>query len=154
MALHHPNCEICARFSDIEQGKHPGFISELPTGFFVLGDSQQWRGYCLLLCKTPVADLEELDWPVRLQFLRDVALCSQAVADVARPHKMNVESLGNVVPHLHFHFFPRYLTEPEPLQPVWGQMNPTEETALDEETDGELMEQLRREIERLRATRL
>jgi len=154
MALHHPNCEICARFQIIERGEHVGFISELPTGFFVMGDSQQWRGYCLLLCKTPVPDLEELDWPARLEFLRDVALCSEAVANVVCPHKMNVESLGNAVPHLHFHFFPRYLTEPEPMKPVWSQMNPTEETALDAENDGELMEQLRAEIGRLKATRL
>jgi len=153
MALHPANCEICARFPDIQRGQHPGFISELPTGFFVLGDSQQWRGYCLLLCKTPVADLEELGWPARLQFLRDVALCSEAVANVLRPHKMNVESLGNAVPHLHFHFFPRYLTETDPTKPVWSQMNPTEETALDAEGDGELMEQLRREIGRLTRSR-
>jgi len=32
-------------------------------------------------------------------------------------------------------------------------MNPTEETALDEEIDGELMERLRGEIERLKTTR-
>lgn len=118
----------------------------------MLGGSQQWRGYCLLLCKTPVPDLEELDWPSRLQFLRDVALCSEAVFNVLKPHKMNVESLGNVVPHLHFHFFPRYLTELEPTQPVWAQQN--DETPFDSENDGELREQLKREIERLKEERI
>jgi diadenosine tetraphosphate (Ap4A) HIT family hydrolase len=154
MAQHPTNCEICARIEGIKNSAHPGFICELPTGFFVLGDSQQWRGYALLLCKTPVADLEELPWPARLEFLRDLALCSEAVANVIHPHKMNVESLGNAVPHLHFHLFPRYLTEEEPTKPVWLQTNPTEETALDSQRDSELLSQLRSEIERLLQARL
>ena len=154
MAQHPAPCELCARLEDLRRGAHPGFLAELPTGFWVLGDSQQWRGYSLLLCKTPVPDLEELSWNGRLEFLRDVALCSEAASNVLRPHKMNVESLGNVVPHLHFHLFPRYLTELEPLRPVWGQMNPTEETALDVEQDAQLIVQLKREIERLKEERL
>lgn len=154
MAQHPSRCEICARIQDIERGAHPGFIAQLPTGFFVLGDSQQWRGYALLLCKTPVPDLEELPWHARLEFLRDLALCSEAVFNVVHPHKMNVESLGNAVPHLHFHLFPRYLTELEPTKPVWLQTNPTDETALDPETDAELVAQLRSEIERLQRERV
>lgn len=153
MAQHPANCEICARIQDIEAGADSGLIARLPTGFFVLGDSQQWRGYALLLCKTPVPDLEELEWSARLDFLRDVALCSEALFNVLRPHKMNVESLGNGVPHLHFHLFPRYVTEIEPTKPVWVQMNPTEETALDPERDGELVAQLKSEIERLQRER-
>ncbi len=154
MAQHPTNCEICARIQDIKQGAHSGFIAQLPTGFFVLGDSQQWHGYALLLCKTPVPDLEELPWQMRLDFLRDVALCSEAVANVVRPHKMNVESLGNAVPHLHFHLFPRYLTEVEPTKPVWVQTSPTEETALDAQSAGELLALLREEIERLQRERI
>ena len=153
MAQHPANCEICARIHDIEAGAHSGLIARLPTGYFVLGDSQQWRGYALLLCNTPVPDLEELEWESRLEFLRDVALCSEAVSNVLRPHKMNVESLGNGVPHLHFHLFPRYVTEIEPTKPVWVQMNPTDETALDLERDGELLLLLRHEIERLQGAR-
>ena len=153
MAQHPANCEICQRLQDIEQGEHPGFIAHLPTGDFVLGDSQQFRGYSLLLCRTPVADLEDLDWKERLDFLRDVALCSEAVAGVLKPHKMNVESLGNMVPHLHFHLFPRQLDETDPLKPVWVQTN-ANAPALDGERDRELIEALRREIERLQAERL
>ena len=154
MAQHPASCEICARIESIQNGSHPGFLAELPTGFFVLGDSQQWRGYALLLCKTPVADLEELPWNSRLEFLRDLALCSEAVFNILKPHKMNVESLGNLVPHLHFHVFPRYLTELEPTKPVWVQLNPTEEVALDTQIERELIAQLKREIERLQSERV
>jgi diadenosine tetraphosphate (Ap4A) HIT family hydrolase len=32
---------------------------------------------------------------------------------------MNYELLGNQVPHLHWHLFPRYRDDPNRLQPVW-----------------------------------
>lgn len=153
MAHHPANCELCQRLESIEHGEHPGFIAHLPTGAFVLGDSQQFRGYSLLLCNTPVPDIEDLPWQARLDFLRDAALCSEAVATVLKPHKMNVESLGNMVPHLHFHFFPRQSSEPDPLKPVWLQTHPDAPT-LDATRDADLILALRHEIERLKLERL
>jgi diadenosine tetraphosphate (Ap4A) HIT family hydrolase len=32
---------------------------------------------------------------------------------------LNYELLGNQVPHLHWHLFPRYRDDPEALKPVW-----------------------------------
>ena len=147
MAYHPAPCDICARIEAIQLGDTAPLIHELPTGFFVLGDSQQFPGYALLLCKTPIADLEELPWDARLAFLRDLALCSQAVFDVVRPHKMNVESLGNVVPHLHFHLFPRQLSEAAPTKPVWLGQN--DATPFDPARDGALVARLRTRIEEL-----
>lgn len=119
MAQHPDFCEICTRISDIQAGRNPGFIAELATGYAVLGDSQFFRGYTLFYCKAPAPDLEDLPRELRFEFLREMALVSQAVASVVKPHKMNVESLGNMVPHLHFHLFPRFLEEDEPTKPVW-----------------------------------
>ena len=150
----HPNpCEICERLEQIERGEHPGFVAHLESGALVLGDSQQFPGYALLLCYSPVPDLEDLDWQARLEFLRDLALCSEALSNVVHPHKMNVESLGNMVPHLHFHLFPRHETEAEPQKPVWVQMNP-DAPELDAARDAGLIEKLRLEIGRLQRERI
>jgi diadenosine tetraphosphate (Ap4A) HIT family hydrolase len=149
MANHPAECEICARIEDIRAGNHPGFLAELPTGYAVLGDSQFFRGYTIFLCKDAAPDLEDLPRERRFQFLREMALVSEAVSRVLKPHKMNVESLGNMVPHLHFHLFPRTLDEKEPLKPVWLVMPSVEDAAkyaLDVARDGELIEALRREI--------
>lgn len=142
----HPNpCEICERIARIERGEDPGFLAELPSGYAVLGNSQFFRGYCLLLCRQPVADLEELDADFRAQFLSDMAHLSAAVSSVVQPHKINLESLGNVVPHLHWHVFPRQLTEAEPTQPVWLVMPPADDAqfAFDAARDAQLIENLR-----------
>ena len=150
MAKHPTPCEICTRLEAMQLGDTAQLIAELPSGFFVMGDSQQFPGYSLLLSKTPVADLEELSWDARLAFLRDLALCSQAVFDVVQPHKMNVESLGNLVPHLHFHLFPRQLTEAEPTKPVWLQQN--DATPFDLARDVGLIGLLRARVEELART--
>jgi diadenosine tetraphosphate (Ap4A) HIT family hydrolase len=34
-----------------------------------------------------------------------------------RPLKMNYETLGNSLPHLHTHLIPRFTTDPRPGQP-------------------------------------
>lgn len=149
MAQHPADCEICARINDIKANNHPGFIAELPTGYVVLGDSQFFRGYTLFLCKTPAPDLEDLPLSLRFQYLREMALVSEAVSHVLQPHKMNVESLGNMVPHLHFHLFPRFTTENEPTKPVWvcaPQGEAAAKYALDAARDKDLISQIRAQI--------
>lgn len=146
MAQHPTDCEICARIQDIKSGNHSGFLAELATGYAILGDSQFFRGYTVFWCKRPAPDLEDLPRDFRFQFLREMALVSEAVASVVKPHKMNVESLGNIVPHLHFHLFPRSLGETEPLKPVWlcaPQGEAAAKYAFDAARDGALILELR-----------
>ena len=119
MAQHQDHCEICERLAQCAAGKHPGLIAERETGYAVLGDSQYFRGYSLLLCKSPATELDELAPDVRRKFLEEMALLAQAVRNVVQPYKLNYECLGNLVHHLHWHIFPRYEDDPQREQPVW-----------------------------------
>jgi diadenosine tetraphosphate (Ap4A) HIT family hydrolase len=54
-----------------------------------------------------------------------------AVREVMQPLKVNVASLGNVVPHLHWHVIPRYADDAHFPAPVWAQaQRTTDETVL------------------------
>ena len=152
MADHQSECEICDRIAQCRRGDHPGFIAEMETGFAVLGDSQLFRGYSLLLCKDPVTELDELPRDRRLKHLEEMALLAEAVRNVVKPHKINYECLGTMVHHIHWHLFPRRLSEPEPLKPVWVQMDSANapENRLDPVRDGPLIADLRAELARLR----
>jgi diadenosine tetraphosphate (Ap4A) HIT family hydrolase len=44
---------------------------------------------------------------------------------------MNTCSLGNVVDHIHWHFFPRYKDDPDFKNPPWLQMDKFESARLD-----------------------
>ncbi len=155
MARHQDNCEICAKIGMCREGRHPGLIAELDTGYAVLGDSQQFRGYSLLLSKTPATELGELEAGVRARFLEEMAQLSMAVAFVVKPHKLNYESLGNLVHHLHWHVFPRQLTDADPKAPVWGQMHKAgseeaERDRLDPAKHSGLIGEIRSALERIR----
>lgn len=154
MAHHQNPCDICEQITQIQRGEHPRFVAELEAGYVVLGDSQFFRGYTLFLCKHPAPDLEDLPRDLRARFVDEMMQVSEALSRIVKPHKMNIESLGNVVPHLHWHLFPRQIMEADPMKPVWL-VQPSEaealEWAFDEERDGELVIQLRRELEKVRA---
>ena len=48
-----------------------------------------------------------------------VEVSRNGTSGIFAPLKLNVESLGNQVPHLHWHLFPRRADDPEKLKPVW-----------------------------------
>jgi hypothetical protein len=48
-----------------------------------------------------------------------MATLALAIEECYRPHKLNYELLGNQVPHLHWHLFPRSADDPDRLRPVW-----------------------------------
>lgn len=153
---HQPNCEICDRLALCRAGQHPGFIAELDTAVAVLGDSQQFRGYSLLLCKTPATELHELPKAVRLRFLEEMSQLAEAVARAVKPFKLNYECLGNMVHHLHFHIFPRHPGEAQPTMPVWGQMHApgspeARRDSLDPATHADLIRLIRHELRSIRA---
>ncbi len=57
--------------------------------------------------------------PARTAFLEEMVVLEQAIAKTFQPRKMNCELLGNQVPHLHWHLFPRSSDDPETLKAVW-----------------------------------
>lgn len=84
-----------------------------------LGEFQFYRGYCLLVSRRHATELSGLSVEERTAYLEEMCLLAKAIETAFRPHKMNYELLGNKVPHLHWHLFPRYLQDPNHLKPVW-----------------------------------
>lgn len=155
MASHQDNCEICARLAQCRAGTHPGLIAELDTGFAVLGNSQQFEGYSLLLCKEPVTELDQLPSPMRLRHLEEMAQLASAVGRATGAWKLNYEALGNVVHHMHWHVFPRRESDAAPRAPVWTQMHapgstPAERDRLDPERHAPLIRAIRDQLKHIR----
>lgn len=113
------DCGICQRIAHIKHKTNPHFVAELQTGYVVMGDHQLFRGYALLLCKEHKAELHELDHTVRMKFLEEMSALAEAVFSCFQPVKLNYELLGNSMPHMHWHIFPRHADDPRPIGPVW-----------------------------------
>ena len=150
MAQHTLPCPICDQIELCRSGTHPRLIAEMPSGWAVLGQSQLFRGYSLLLCKTPVTELHELPIEARQQFSNDMSLLAQAVWDVTQPRKLNYEALGNQAAHFHWHILPRHNDDAHPSQPVWTFWDQSDSKYFyDDERDGELIIQLRLRLQDL-----
>jgi diadenosine tetraphosphate (Ap4A) HIT family hydrolase len=55
----------------------------------------------------------------RIAFLNEMCLLARAIELAFQPRKLNYELLGNQVPHLHWHLFPRSGADPDVFKPVW-----------------------------------
>ena len=117
MLRRHPTL-IHERVELSRAGHNPTVICKMPSGWAVLGDYQFMRGYSLLLPDPVVPDLNDLDRPARLRFLFDMSLLGEAVSACTTAYRVNYEILGNTVPALHAHVWPRFLDEPEEFRLV------------------------------------
>lgn len=66
------------RISAANRGENPMVITELKSGFAVIGDTQFLPGYCLLLPYKNFSSLNELDYQQRTEYLLDMTLIGDA----------------------------------------------------------------------------
>ncbi len=113
------NCLICQRIEAIKKGENPYFVTELEACYVVLGDSQFYKGYTLLLAKDHKAELNLLRKDTQKKLMEELILVGEAIYKLFNPKKLNYELLGNEHSHVHWHIFPRYKDDPNPKMPVW-----------------------------------
>jgi diadenosine tetraphosphate (Ap4A) HIT family hydrolase len=102
-------CPICRALAASEWADSFGFtIADLRLSRLRLVRNQSVPGYCVLLCREHVVEPYALNNEKRLLFWEDTLSAAQAIAQVFQPTKMNLQRLGNAVPHLHTHIVPRY----------------------------------------------
>ncbi|MFC9893055.1 HIT family protein [Nocardia sp. NPDC127579] len=76
------------------------------------------RGYTVVIWRgRHVTEPFELTEDESARYWRAVMRVARALMDYYRPLKMNYETLGNSVPHLHTHLLPRYVEDPAPGRP-------------------------------------
>lgn len=74
-------------------------------------------------------EIIDLDAADRTVLMEEMILASQVMRTLFNPTKLNVASLGNVVPQLHVHIIARYDTDPAWPGPVWNSGAQEEHTA-------------------------
>jgi diadenosine tetraphosphate (Ap4A) HIT family hydrolase len=87
----------------------------------ILVDDANYPGFARVIWKDHVREVSDLADADRLLLNDAVYKLELAVREVMQPLKVNVASLGNVVPHLHWHVIPRYADDAHFPAPVWAQ---------------------------------
>ncbi len=86
----------------------------------VLADEPDYPGFLRVILNAHVREMTDLAASDRAELMRVVFAAEAALRQVMRPDKINLASLGNVVPHLHWHVIPRFTDDPHFPNPIWG----------------------------------
>jgi diadenosine tetraphosphate (Ap4A) HIT family hydrolase len=111
------SCELCAKSGDI--------LYQHEKYRVVLVEDAQYPGFCRVIWDAHVREMTDLSNVDRALLMDAVWQVEEAVREVMHPDKMNVASLGNLVPHLHWHVIPRFAGDAHFPNPIWGEVRRT-----------------------------
>lgn len=83
-------------------------------------DDPDYPGFCRVIWNAHVAEMTDLPQADRRHLLDVVMATEEALRTTMRPTKINLASLGNMVPHLHWHVIPRFADDRHFPEPIWG----------------------------------
>lgn len=106
-------CELCEQV-----GGTPLWQDE--TCRVVLVEDADYPGFCRVIWNQHVKEMTDLCAAEREHFMTVVFAVEAAVREVMLPDKVNLASLGNMTPHLHWHVIPRFRHDKHFPHPVWG----------------------------------
>ena len=114
MMVLNPTCELC-------QSSGGELIHQSELFHVVLVDDANYPGFCRIIWRDHVKEITDLNELDRMLMMDVMWQVEQVVRDVMQPEKINLASLGNMVPHLHWHVIPRYSDDAHFPAPVWAE---------------------------------
>jgi diadenosine tetraphosphate (Ap4A) HIT family hydrolase len=84
-------------------------------------DEAGYVGYCRVVWNQHVKEMTDLTASERAHLLHVVFTVETVLRALLKPDKMNLASLGNITPHLHWHVIPRFADDPHFPQSIWSE---------------------------------
>jgi diadenosine tetraphosphate (Ap4A) HIT family hydrolase len=86
----------------------------------VLVADNDYPAFCRVIWNAHVREMTDLTKSQRAHFLTVVYAVEQTLRGLMQPEKINLASLGNQVPHLHWHVIPRFNDDAHFPDPIWA----------------------------------
>ncbi len=83
-------------------------------------EGEAFPGFCRVIWQAHVREMADLAPADRAHLREVVDAVESVVRGVMNPDKINLASLGNVVPHLHWHVIPRWADDSHFPAPIWA----------------------------------
>ena len=100
----------------------------------ILVADNDYPGFCRVIWHEHIKEMSDLTTVQQNRMMRVVFAVEAAVRDTLKPDKINLASLGNMVPHLHWHVIPRFKEDKHFPNPIWGEAqresNPNQDNNL------------------------
>jgi diadenosine tetraphosphate (Ap4A) HIT family hydrolase len=108
-----PSCELCA-------GPGGELICEAADWRLIRVADADFPAFYRVVWQRHVAEFSDLDAAARAHCMEVVACVESVLRRELRPDKVNLASLGNMVPHLHWHVIARFAWDSHFPSPVWA----------------------------------
>jgi diadenosine tetraphosphate (Ap4A) HIT family hydrolase len=79
-----------------------------------------YPAFCRVIWNRHVKEMTDLRSHEQAKLMQTVFALEAALRATIRPTKINLASLGNVTPHVHWHVIPRFSDDPHFPQPIWA----------------------------------
>lgn len=86
----------------------------------ILADEPRHPGFCRVVWTAHVREMSDLPPADAARLMATVLTVERVLREQLGPDKINLASLGNVVPHLHWHVIPRWCDDSHFPDPVWA----------------------------------
>ena len=109
-------------------------IAQFKLSQLLLMNDSQFPWFILVPERQDVSEIYQLSATDQQLLLQESCLLARFLADSYHADKMNIASIGNIVPQLHVHHIVRYNTDIAWPAPVWGKFPavPYTEVAIQE----------------------
>jgi diadenosine tetraphosphate (Ap4A) HIT family hydrolase len=86
----------------------------------VLVDDANYVGFCRVILNKHVKEMTDLSEAERVKIMHITFTVEQVLRDILKPTKINLASLGNKTPHIHWHVIPRFETDIHFPETIWS----------------------------------
>lgn len=95
-------------------------VKKLSVSSLYLDKNQAYPGHCVLVYDPKhIVRIDQLSTEEWMLLASDIQIAEIGIFEAMQPDHINVESLGNVVAHLHWHITPRYKTDERWGAAIW-----------------------------------
>ena len=86
----------------------------------ILVDDPAYPAFCRVILNAHVKEMTDLPEQDRQRLMGVVFAVEAAIREAVQPDKINLASLGNMVPHLHWHVIPRFADDRHFPDAIWA----------------------------------
>lgn len=113
--MHVPGCALCETDGGTLILRNKQFRIVLVEG----AEGAAYPGFCRVIWNHHIKEMTDLTEPDRALLMHAVFALESVLRTQLQPEKINLASLGNLTPHLHWHVIPRYRNDAAYPQPIW-----------------------------------
>lgn len=95
-------------------------LGRFPLSLLLLHKDANYPWFILVPRRSDLTEIHQLNDADRDQLMKESCQLAKALELLYTPDKLNLATIGNMVPQLHFHHVVRFKSDPAWPAPIWG----------------------------------